>query len=210
MATVAPLDHVWYSMLSGVPWSTYLELRALPENYHVRMTYDDGELELMSPSQRHEKFAHFIGRLIDAYTLAQGIEIAACRTTTFQRADLKQGWEPDNCYYIANEAQVRGKIELDLTIDPAPDLVIEVALDRRPRKKLQLYAAFRVSEVWVFNGEKLDVLFLSSAGRYDPAAASRSLPGLLPNVVEQYLARLWREPENALIREFTDSILKNP
>ena len=42
--------------------------------------------------------------------------------TTFRREDLEKGLEPDQCYYITNEPKIRGKLELDLSVDPPPDL----------------------------------------------------------------------------------------
>ena len=80
----------------------------LPENHHVRMTYDRGELEMMSPSKLHEQLSYLIGRLIDVWTEELGINIrGAAGTVTFQWADLQRSLEPDNCYYIAHKALVR-------------------------------------------------------------------------------------------------------
>ena len=37
-------------VLHGISWKMYRRLRKMPDNYNVRMTYDRGELEIMSPS----------------------------------------------------------------------------------------------------------------------------------------------------------------
>ena len=73
--------------LSNVPWDVYQTLRSEAENRHVRMTYDRGFLEMMSPSKRHERVAYLIGRLIDAWTEERSLGVQGCRTTTFQRED---------------------------------------------------------------------------------------------------------------------------
>jgi Uma2 family endonuclease len=39
-------------------------------------------------------------------------------STTFKNEDMLKGIEPDNCFYIQNEAAVRRKERLDLSIDP--------------------------------------------------------------------------------------------
>ena len=56
-------------VLQGVPWKVYQELRNLPENDHVRMTFDEGVLEMMSPSALHERWADLIGQLISVWTV---------------------------------------------------------------------------------------------------------------------------------------------
>lgn len=84
-------------VLYGVPWETYVALREVPENYHVRMTYDRGELEMMSPSKPHEHSAELLDRLIHVWTEELDRDIISCRTMTCRRADLERGFEPDNC-----------------------------------------------------------------------------------------------------------------
>jgi len=44
-------------LLHGVSWETYVALRDAPENSHLRMIFDRGDLEMMSPSKPHEQFA---------------------------------------------------------------------------------------------------------------------------------------------------------
>jgi Uma2 family endonuclease len=112
---------VW---LSGVSWDDYVRLRGIPESRNVRMTYDEGSLELMSPSKLHERIAELLGRLIAAWTEESTVPVQGCGTMTFQREDRQKGLEPDKCYYVQHLPDVRNREELDLTIDPPPDLVI--------------------------------------------------------------------------------------
>ena len=58
---------------------------------------------------------------------------------------MSQGIEPDNCFYIQNEAAIRGKNRLDLTIDPPPDLALEI--DVTSRTHPNIYEALRVPEL---------------------------------------------------------------
>jgi Uma2 family endonuclease len=162
MAT-ATHAHDEIALLQGVPWQTYVSLRDLPEDYHIRMTYDRGALEIMSPSHSHERLAYLIGRLIDTWTDELAIDVQSCRTMTFRREDLQRGLEPDNCYYVASEPLVRGKTGIDLALDPPPDLAIEVDLGGGAIDKLALYAAFKVPEVWRFDGQSLE--FYGQIGR---------------------------------------------
>ena len=111
-------------VLYGVSWATYQSLRNAEENYHLRMTFDHGALEIVSPSRKHERISYLLGRMIDQWTLHRKVEIAAGRNTTFSRKDLKSGLEPDNCYWIRHESMMRGKDSVNLLVDPPPDLVI--------------------------------------------------------------------------------------
>ena len=130
MATAEKAPAEQRFLLYGIPWQTYLALRDVPENYHVRMTYDGGVLEMMSPSKRHEKYAEMIGLLIHIWAMELHVGMESCRTMTFKREDLEKGLEPDNCYYVQNEPLVWQKDELDLAVDPPPDLAVEVELRR--------------------------------------------------------------------------------
>jgi len=50
--------------LRGIPWQTYVSLREADDSPGLRMTYDRGELELMSPSPEHEDLKTTLARLI--------------------------------------------------------------------------------------------------------------------------------------------------
>jgi Uma2 family endonuclease len=202
MATVECLQAEQRFRLHGISWQTYLELRDAPENEHVHMTYDCGELEMMWPSKTHEQYASLVDLLIHVWAWQWNIDIQSCRTVTFKRDDLQRGLEPDNCYYVANEAIVRSKTELDLTVDPPPDLAIEIDLFNGGMNKLAMYAAFGVPEVWRFDGRSLQIFALAEDGQYQRCSASVSFPNLPPAEIEKVLAQLGTASETALVRSF--------
>ncbi len=91
-----------------------------------------------------------LARLVVTWTEERGLPIKSGKSTTFRRRDIKRGLEPDECYWIANEA-VRGlEIRRGLTFaqDPPPDLVIEVDVTNSCVPRLPIYAALRMPEVW--------------------------------------------------------------
>lgn len=202
MSTVECIGEEQRFRLHGVPWQTYLELRDAPENEHVHMTYNQGDLEMMAPSKSHEQFASLIDHLLRIWTLEWNVDIQNCRTVTFKREDLQHGLEPDNCYYVANEALVRSKRDLDLTVDPPPDLAVEVDLGGGAMDKLAMYAAFGVPEVWRFDGRKLQIFVLGQDGRYQECSSSASFPKLQPTEIENVLAQLGTASETTLLRSF--------
>ena len=135
------------------------------------------------------------------------IDIQSCRTMTCKREDLQRGFEPDNCYYVRHEAVMRSKTELDLSVDPPPDLAIEIDLGGRSTSKLAIYAAFGVPEVWWFDGRTLCVFALGGDGQYQQRSSSVSFPNLPPAEIEKVLAKLGTASETALVRSFRQWVL---
>jgi Uma2 family endonuclease len=184
----------------------YQQLRDVPEMYNVRMTFDEGDLEMMSPSSLHERFSRLIDRLIFAWTEEGNIDIATCGTMTVRREDLQKGFEPDDCYYVRHESLVRDKAELDFSVDPPPDLAVEVDVSRSSARKLALYAAFGVPEVWRYDGQQFEIYVLGPEQRYLASAASVCLPGFPLDEAARILGRLNVESERALVRSFREFI----
>jgi len=190
------------TLLRDVTWQQYIELRDGAEHEYTRMTYDRGSLELMSPCKSHERVGYLIGRCIDVWTEEKQIEVQSCRATTFRRQDLLRGLEPDNCYYIEREPEVRDRDEIDLTIDPPPDLAVEVDVTARSIERMPIYAALRVPEIWRWYNDKLLVLCLDSAGLYVEVPISQALPGFPCDKLTDLIKRRTKAGETTLIREF--------
>ena len=83
--------------------------------------------------------------------------------------------EGDSCFYVQNEARVRGKERIDLPADPPPDLVLEVDVTHSTLDKLAVYLVIGVAEVWRYDGGRLEFLILEDAG-YVEQPASRAFP----------------------------------
>lgn len=135
-------------LLSNVSWETYERLLEDHQDSSApRFTFDRGMLEIMSPSPEHEKLNRRIAQLVLAVTEKMGIESEDLGSTTFRRKDLERGFEPDSCFYIQNEERVRGKDRIDPSVDPPPDLVIEIDLTSPSINKLPVYAPLEIPEV---------------------------------------------------------------
>jgi len=155
------------TVLEHVRWDTFVELAEQRRGSVPRMTFDGGVLELMSPRRQHENIGRLLGRLVETYTEVREIEIQSVASTTFKRKDLQKAFEADESYYIEHAELIRPKEEVDLTIDPPPDLVIEVEITSSAIHKLKLFAAMGVPEVWRHDGEKLQMFELAGA-EYTP------------------------------------------
>jgi Uma2 family endonuclease len=202
--TVIPIQKI---VLSAVSWDIYAALRELSENDGKFMTYDGGQLEIMTHSRFHERVAQLVARFVDEWTVANDISIASCGNLTFQRKDLEKGLEPDKCYYIQHESFARGEDEFDFLKDPPPDLVLEVDHTARSLKKMPIYQAMGVPELWRWNEEELTIWELVE-GQYQQRERSIALPSFPFDALMHALQRRHQVDETTLIREFRQSLIK--
>jgi Uma2 family endonuclease len=171
-----------------VSFDVYTQLRREPANQALRMTYHNGTLEIMTPLFRHEKYSRRLALFVLAVTAVLGNPCQGAGSTTFSRRGGRklEGWgkEPDQSFYLASESRIRGKEEIDLEVDPPPDLWIEVDHRGSSRGRLPLYAALRVPEVWRFRRQRQRLWFGQLSGKtYQRIDRSLALPMLTPEDV---------------------------
>jgi Uma2 family endonuclease len=200
-----PLHGEQRMLLSSISWQTYVALVAEAQSAGKRLTYDRGELEIMSPMMPHETAKRMLARMIDRFTEIKGIEVRSSASTTFRREDLKKGFEADESYYLRSASAIRGKEQIDLAVDPPPDLVIEIEISRSAINKLELFASMGVAEVWRYDGHRLSIERLAGR-RYIQSETSDLLPGFPIKIAESILQRRVAANETELIREFVDSV----
>jgi len=130
------------------------------------------------------------------------IPISSAGSTTLKAEWEERGLEADESYYIANESRVRGRDEIDLRVDPPPDLAIEVDISSSSLDQLSIYADLGVPEVWLYDGSLLKVHQLQSDGKYVQQARSPAFPFLPLEEIERFLARRNDTDETTWIRSF--------
>jgi Uma2 family endonuclease len=189
-------------VLHGVSWRFYQTFLAEMADRRIFLTYDRGNLEIMSPSEKHARSSCLLGRVVEILAEELDLPIDDLGTTTFQREDVDRGLEADECYYIRNEPRVRGKDGIDLTTDPPPDLAIEVDISRGSLNKLGIYAALRFPEVWQFDGTKVHVHVLQPDGRYAVGETSVSFPFLPMAEVARFLQQAATMDKTSWARSF--------
>ena len=182
-------------LLHNVSWETYETLRAEEANWGVRMAYDEGELELMSPSQGHGemecRFGLFLMELVDAL----GFRCKPLGNTTWKRPGARKAKEADGCYYLANFEHTRGKT-FNLEVDPPPDLAFEVEGSRSALNALKIYAALGVPEIWRFDGETLHIHIRQADDTYRESDQSLALPLLGPEEVVSWMRKAEEEDDD--------------
>ncbi len=190
-------------MLSNISWATYEGLVAENDSPGKRVVYDRDTLEIMSPSAEHERYHKLLGRLVEAFTLERNIPIHSTGGTTLKAPLTERGIEPDESYFITEEAIVRCVRNLDLAHDPPPDLAIEVEISRSSIDKLAIYADLGVAEVWFYDGESLRMHVLQSDETYKIKTRSSQLPQLTTEILEGFLARRHESDERPGFGRFT-------
>lgn len=200
------VERVWSEpetrmVLEGVEWETFVALSDQRRGSVPRMSYDNGVLEMMSPKREHENIGCLIGRMIETYSEVKNIEIISVASVTVKRSDLSKAFEADESYYVRNADRLLPKKELDFSIDPAPDLVVEVEMTSSAINKMQLFAAMGVLEVWRHDGHRLQMAELVD-GVYQPMPSSLQLPGLTAAQVDEVLSQRNTTGETKLIQDF--------
>jgi Uma2 family endonuclease len=191
-------------LLRNISWETYQRLlQEMESQPRVRLTYDRGLLEIMTPLNSHEQYKELIGRLVGTLTEELNIEIRSLGSSTWSRKDLIRGLEPDNCYYIQNELVVRNKEQIDLNEDPPPDLAIEIDITSSSINRLDIYAALGVPEVWRYDGKNL-YIYLLQGEIYQLRERSAALPQLSSVDLIQFLDLKNQMGETSLIRSFRE------
>ncbi len=165
-----------------------------------RITYQRGNLTLVSPSRKHERSADRLDGVVKAIGAELDIPYQATGATLFRRRDLDSGIEADRTYYLAHEPAVRdlpGDIDRDTS--PPPDLAIDVVVTHSPAKALSVCRDLGIPEVWIYwaNRGVLEFLDLDEArGDYVVVPMSRAFPFLTPADVQPWIVAAGNEPDN--------------
>jgi Uma2 family endonuclease len=188
-------------LLRNVSWDEFETiLEELGEKRAARVAYNRGMLEIMTPLPEHERSKENISDFIKILLEEFNIEFLPLGSTTFKNQLMSQGIEPDNCFYIQNEPLIRGKDRIDLSIEPPPDLALEI--DVTSRTNVEIYQTLGVSELWRFENGKLQINILQD-GIYTETEFSPYFPNIpLIQVIPEYLKKLKTESRNKTMREF--------
>ncbi|MFN6558443.1 MAG: Uma2 family endonuclease [Nostoc sp. ChiSLP01] len=202
---IVPVGH--QLLIKGISWSEYKDILAeLGENRSSRISYSQGVLEIMAPLPEHEVGKKIIGNLVEILLEELDIEFWSLGSTTFDREKMDAGVEPDDCFYIENEAAVRGKDRIDLTVDPPPDLAIEIDITSRTR--FNNYQLLGVPELWRWNGNKLEINVLTN-GKYIESNNSRIFPNIpIAQMIPEYLKRSKIDGRNTAMKAFRSWLRK--
>jgi Uma2 family endonuclease len=179
----------------GATWEDYEELLVqVGEAAGLRISFNDGTLKVMSLSSEHEKYVRFIEGLIVAIKLRLRINIVSFGSATMRKRKESKGNEPDACFYVQTAAMIGNRIKLDFSIDPPPDVVLEVDIHHDSTDNDAIYAALGVPEIWRYDEWAMTIYQLQESG-YVVAETSRALPMLNGEILTEYMNRMLRDGE---------------
>ena len=151
----------------GISWERYLAIdRAFGDDRRdPRLFYWEGELEIVTTSNEHERILRIVSFFLDEHFEQEGIRTEPRGHATIRRKKIV-GAEPDDAWCISPARKF-------------PDIVLEVALSSGGIPKLKVYQQYSIPEVWLWKNNALRFYLLrSDRSGYDASPTSRFAPSL--------------------------------
>ncbi|MEG4575534.1 Uma2 family endonuclease [Microcoleus sp. N3A4] len=195
-------------LVEDVNWQQFESILAeLGERRASRLSYSNGRLEIMVPLPEHEKAKEIIGDMVKILLEARQIAFESLGSTTLKNKRMSQAVEPDTCFYIQNQAAVIGKNRLDMSVDPPPDLAIEI--DLTSRTQLDNYQILGVPELWRYARRGLQINVLQ-AEQYIESDVSPTFPNIpIVELVNQYTQQSQIAGRTRAIQAFKNWVREN-
>ena len=169
-----------------------------------RLRFRDNRILLMSPLPEHGKEIDVIADLVKMLLRHQGLDWDSFHPITLKY--MTNGLEPDACFYIQNFRSILGKRKIDLSVDPPPDLAIEI--DVTSFTHIEDYIPLAIPEVWIYRGNKLRV-YCFTDNSYIETETSSIFPNFsIKEIVSQYVSRAWQVGSSVALNEFSQTLEK--
>ena len=187
-----------------VSWEDYERLlESLADRPAVRVTYDRGKLEIKSPRSEHEEYKCFIERIVVALGDYLDLNVEPRGSATWKKKRDARGTEADTCYYVANSKRIIGKREIDLDVDPPPDLAVEIDATNESLSKFPIYSTLRVSEIWRYDVRRNEMHIYELRGnKYAEISSSRIFPILSGKALVDFIELSKTQGQKAAIAAF--------
>ncbi len=190
--------------LHDVTWPEYESLlEKVGAAVGLRISYNEGVMQVITLSPEHENYAEFIKRLVDRISYIFRLKILFFGSATMKKARRERGAEPDACFYIQSAGLLGHKSKIDFATDPPPDVVVEIDIYHQSLDKFPIYAALGVSEIWRYDGEVCTRHGLEN-GAYVVLETSKALPMLTGEVLTGFLNRLQTEDQYDTLLAFEE------
>lgn len=188
--------------LEGISWDEYEQLLdQLTDWRGMRVSYDHGRVEIMSPTFEHENYIGFFSRMGHILSEEMNVVVEAAGATTYKQESLLQGSEGDQSFYVKSASAIIGKRRIDLDIDPPPDVVVEVDITNESLSKFPIYAAFLLPEIWRYDGKRARIYHLV-IDSYLEREASLSFPFLTAQAMTDFLDQNKTQGQTAALAAF--------
>ena len=189
-------------------WEDYEDLLAIRQDRNLPKLYFNAktqEIRLISPLASHGKRVDTLRDLVKALLNFEGKDWDCFDPITLKQLQ-RAGVEPDTCFYIENRQVILGKERINLTVDPPPDLVIEV--DFTSVTNLGSYSPLAIPELWIYSPGDLKIHIIENDDYQEKSQSNLfkhwDIKTLFPNYVEM----AWFKGSSVALRAFEEDILK--
>ncbi|MEI6329029.1 MAG: Uma2 family endonuclease [Pseudanabaena sp. ELA645] len=186
-------------VLSNISWQTYQAMLAdIGDRSSLRLIYDRGELEIKMPSDFHEAINRLLARIVGILAEELDLPLKEFGSVTLNRSDIKKGAEPDSSFYIQNADRIIGN-RIDISIDPPPDLIIEVDITNSSTRSFAVYQQLGISEIWRYTNSGVTIFQLQD-GNYIEREFSNIFPMISGGILGHFLQMSSTENTIAIVR----------
>jgi Uma2 family endonuclease len=207
-----------YVDLRNIGWAGYRSiLRARGEKARPKMIYLDGNLLLIATGLPHERLVFRLQYLAVEVALGLDIPFIGSGQTTLFRRKKDSGIEADRSYYFSNWSRIQRNQDIDLRVDPPPDLAIQAVRDHGAAMAIAAFRRLRVPEVWISEDESVRILVLRDGRKYTKTDTSLTLPSLTTAEIREWSQRLgipsdtdWMHELRRWVREVLVPRVKGP
>ncbi|MFM8296552.1 MAG: Uma2 family endonuclease [Microcystaceae cyanobacterium] len=194
-------------ILRGQTWEDYETLlkirqdRSLPKLCFNAKTQ---EIQLMSPLASHGKRIDIMRDLVKILLRKENRDWDCFDPITIKK--FKQaGVEPDTCFYEKNRQAILGKDRIDLSIDPPPDLAIEVDLTSITR--LSSYEPLAIPELWIYRPGELKIYLWQNTTYQDRDRSIFLKNWDVKSLFPQYIELGWVKGSSLALRQFEEEVI---
>ena len=174
------------AILQNISWQTYQAMLAdMGDRRSARLNYDHGVLEIRMPSDLHEVINRLLARIIGVLAEELDLPLKEFGSVTLNRQDIKKGAEPDSSFYIQNSDRIQGS-RIDISIDPPPDLVIEVDITNSSTRSFTVYQQLGIPEIWRYANGRVKIYQLQT-GKYQECEFSATFTMISGAILDHFL-----------------------
>ena len=170
-------------VLYGISWGAYVTLNdAVGGRSGLKMIFCDGTLTLLQRSRSHLWYASRLCELAVAVASVLRILWEDAGGATFRREDVSAGLEGDKTFYFGKHAELmKGPRDIDLSVQPPPDLAIEVDVSHTACAAMAAWGRLGVPEVWRLGlaSEEFGFWLRREDGSYAPSEHGLAFPVLI-------------------------------
>ena len=190
-------------------WNDYETLiKEVGEASHLRISYTQGNLKIMTLSTLHEFYSALVQTLLTHLSFRRKTKILYYKSATMKVTKELKGVEPDGCFYVQTADKLPNKLRIDFSKDPMPDIILEVDIYHDSKSKFEIYSAFGIKEIWRYDGKKFEIYELKKNKQYKEIKQSKSLPILTAKVLTDFLNQSDEKDQYEILLSFEEWLNK--